>query len=179
MAAKKQKNNSINLLKGITGSRLAKIIAVIAIVLTIPVTVLMSQKQQNTQQEAAGCPGTCINIFSQNCNGTLKRGVCPGDAKWICCIPKKTTTASKSCWDYGGVCIDTNKQSKCNNGTSPVAGLCPGGTNNIKCCKPTVQEKCVEKYPKGACQNDNQPCSGKYLKGLCNGPSYRLCCTKK
>lgn len=51
--AKKAKNNSINLLKGITGSKLAKLLTIAAIVLAIPLTVFMSQKQQNTTQEAS------------------------------------------------------------------------------------------------------------------------------
>lgn len=98
MAAKKQKNNSINLLKGITGSRLARIIAVVAIVLTIPVTVLMSQKQQNTRQEAstsyASCGlnnmGSCIDTLSTSCPSPKVKidGLCPQYGNSIkCCYP--------------------------------------------------------------------------------------------
>jgi len=101
VAAKKQKNNSINLLKGITGSRLARIIAVIAIVLTIPVTVLMSQNQQNTQQEAAttslgSCgyknAGKCQYTY-QSCTSpnTFYYNMCPAYGTNVqCCYPTNT-----------------------------------------------------------------------------------------
>lgn len=98
MAVKKQKNNSINLLKGITGSRLAKIIAVVAIVLAIPITVLMSQKQQNTRQEAStnydSCGlnkmGSCIDTSNTGCFSPKKiiDNLCPQYGNSVkCCYP--------------------------------------------------------------------------------------------
>ncbi|HZJ17999.1 MAG TPA: hypothetical protein VFD45_00045 [Patescibacteria group bacterium] len=113
--AKKSKNNSINLLKGITGSKLAKLLTIAAIVLAIPLTVFMSQKQQNTEQEAASsCAakgGSCINTEFTNVvsrclknGGSIQSNLCPGKSNIKCCVgnyyPKSTTTtkaATKQC----------------------------------------------------------------------------------
>lgn len=148
MAAKKQKNNSINLLKGITGSKLAKLIAVLFILVAIPVTVLMSQNQQNVQQEAAAvsCPdkygntyGNCYNKTLYNCSTSWVKNLCPGSSSVQCCkggtvTPKSaTTTTKKGC---AGRCEDVNLNT-CS--VSWKQGLCNGGTN-IRCCTGTVKK---------------------------------------
>jgi len=136
--AKKSKNNSINLLKGITGSKLAKLLTIAAIVLAIPLTVFMSQKQQNTEQEAASsCAakgGSCINTEFTNVvsrclknGGSIQSNLCPGKSNIKCCVPAKTT--AKTCSDYNGKCLDLNKY----NCTITMSNLCPG-KSNIKCC---------------------------------------------
>jgi len=98
--AKKKHYGSINLLKGIRGSKLATLIAVIAIVLAIPLTVIMSRQQQQTQQEAsigvggsailgaycASRGGKCVDTKKFDTRrGIIKTGLCPGILK--CFIP--------------------------------------------------------------------------------------------
>ncbi|MCL4354011.1 hypothetical protein M1349_00895 [Patescibacteria group bacterium] len=165
MAAKKQKNNSINLLKGITGSRLAKIIVVIAIVLTIPVTVLMSQKQQTTQQEAATatCPdrygntyGGCFDTTKYACSQSFLSGRCYGATNIKCC---QATAISR--------CVDVNKYI-CSGGYFQT-GKCSGGYN-IKYC--TGYPKLSLNVP---CSQYTNPTSGK--TGSCIN-SKTLKCSK-
>lgn len=182
--AKKSKNNSINLLKGITGSKLAKLLTIAAIVLAIPLTVFMSQKQQNTTQEASTnickqAGGKCIDVIRDTCSGTLKSGLCPGSNRIVCCLPKdgwldKPTTAV-TCKNGTGRCVDKNAKNPC-----PEGRLFPGycsGPSNIQCCVPTGVDRCAADYPNGKCQYDNLSCPGGYKSGLCSGPSNYRCCT--
>jgi hypothetical protein len=146
MAKKKaaNKNKGINLLKGITGSQLAKMIAIIVILLAIPLTINSVRNQTNTQQNAATnyCQqmgGSCIDTNFQNnvtrCTSSGKKivgGLCPGAANIQCCINPAnitTTTTKRTCTSIKGTCLDLNKY-WC---TVSVGGLCNGGSN-IKCC---------------------------------------------
>jgi hypothetical protein len=96
-----RKDFGINLLKGISGSKLAGIITVIAILVAIPLTVISSRQQQQTQQEASNLcitrGGTCINTKIDmlvtkclNSKRTLVKGLCPGNEKMECCLLQKT-----------------------------------------------------------------------------------------
>lgn len=140
MAAKKQKKPGINLLKGLSGSKLMQLASLVIVVLAIPLTVLMLKQQQNTQQEAASlCAtrgGTCINTDFQNnvkrcfsSGRTLVKGLCPGASNIQCCVKPTPTPNLKTCSGRNGICLDFNVYS-CN---AYISGLCPG-PNNIKCC---------------------------------------------
>lgn len=141
--AKKKKTPSINLLRGIKGSKLAALVTLAIILLAVPLTVINVQKQQQTQHEAANrcvsAGGSCINTdFSNVVSRCLKSGkkivsgLCPGPANIKCCLyptPTPKTKVKKTCGDLKGRCLDLNKY-RCN---VTVSGLCPGGSN-IKCC---------------------------------------------
>lgn len=182
--AKKSKNNSVNLLKGITGSKLAKLLTIAAIVLAIPLTVFMSQKQQNTTQEASGdnkCRsngGSCINLLRDTCSGTIKYGLCSGPKTRVCCVPKdgwQNKPSVVTCKNGTGRCVDKYASNPC-----PEGRLFPGycsGPSNIQCCVPTGPDRCAADYPNGKCQYDNTACPGGYKSGLCSGPSNYKCCT--
>ena len=130
MATKKQKkNNGINLLKGITGSKLAKLIAVLFILAAVPVTVLMSQKQQNTKQEAStvSCPDRygnayagCFDTTKYACSQSFLSGRCNGGTNIKCC---QGAVISR--------CVNVNNYI-CSGGYFQT-GKCSGGFN-IKYC---------------------------------------------
>ena len=144
MAKKKTTNKGINLLKGITGSALAKMATLVIILLAIPLTVIMSQRQQSTQQEASVVSGgggrsqylcgmqggKCVNKSS--CKGAVLTGYCKNWPKnVICCIP----SGPKRCgYDYPkGVCQYDYLGLPCKGGY--VSNLCPGKDTHYRCCK--------------------------------------------
>ncbi|PIY94009.1 MAG: hypothetical protein COY68_04230 [Candidatus Levybacteria bacterium CG_4_10_14_0_8_um_filter_35_23] len=146
MAAKKQKkNNGINLLKGITGSKLAKLIAVLFILAAIPLTVLMSQKQQNTRQEAStsygtcnynNTRGTCYNNNTTLCTGGYwKTRLCKGAANIQCCFkdwpPKvaSTTPHPEKCASDGYFKIGLNSKATDDKNTVDVLYRIRPGTD--------------------------------------------------
>lgn len=148
MAAKKLKNKGgINLLRGITGSQLAKLIAVILVLVAIPFTVLNSQKTQNTNQEASA-PKTCTSGGGNACDckeprggkciadygpsypnctrsgGKVSTGYCKGST--YCCVPQ----GIDKCMDIGH-CQYTTVY--CPSGKWKP-NLCPGSSSSFKCC---------------------------------------------
>ena len=154
MAVKKQKKNSgINLLKGITGSKLAKLIAILFILAAVPFTVLMSQKQQNTEQEASIGIGGGINIGITMCG--LRNPA-------------------------GGKCITDRSPNypNCNASGGVVVANCSTSTF---CCVPSGGNSCrVNNY--GHCQYTNEACkSGVWVSNAnhnCPGPANYKCCKK-
>jgi hypothetical protein len=197
MAAKKQKkNNGINLLKGITGSKLAKLIAVLFILVAIPITVLMSQSQQNTKQEAAVASGGCYTVSScTSCSGVY-RCITTSSGTRLCC-PKcvlPVFNTSGSLIRHAGICVQgtsyADTSAKCANSYrgSLVASQCPGNNFNI-CCIPysipggtqqgtSCYKPGVTGYTDNACQFITSPCKGTYSSGLCKGPTSYQCCNK-
>jgi hypothetical protein len=147
MAKKKStgKSKGINLLKGITGTQLAKLATLVIILLAIPLTVIMSRQAQNLSQEAASktCTGLggnvceckeprggkCITDTSPkfpSCTksgGKVSTGYCPG--RTYCCVPQ----GIDKCMDIGH-CQYTYVP--CPSGKWKP-GVCPG-PSNFKCC---------------------------------------------
>jgi hypothetical protein len=130
-----KKSKGINLLNGISGTKLASLIAVIAIILAIPVTTLSLQKQQQIQQQAA----ISANTACKNANGTcMESSKCSPGRAWdkktycgtrgtlgiYCCILKPI----KPCYELSGVCINSAKYS-C--GVVDESGSCSKG---YSCC---------------------------------------------
>jgi len=181
MAAKKQKkDNSINLLKGITGSKLAKLVVVLFILAAIPLTVLMSQKQQNTRQEAATatCPdrygntyGGCFDTTKYACSQSFLSGRCYGGTNIKCC---QGTAIYR--------CVDVNKYI-CSGGYFQT-GKCSGGYN-IKYCTgypklsltvPCSQYTNAISGKKGSCINTRTlKCSTTITNATGCGSGY-ICC---
>lgn len=103
MANKKPKFG-ISLSTRISHAKFFGILTIAVVLAAIPLTVRLSQMQQNTQQHASvatssactALKGACINVFSQICNGTTKSGLCPGPASILCCIPKSIPVISKT-----------------------------------------------------------------------------------
>ncbi|OGH05273.1 MAG: hypothetical protein A2W22_01480 [Candidatus Levybacteria bacterium RBG_16_35_11] len=138
--AKKKNTGSINLLKGIQGSKLAALVVVLVILFAIPLTVVMNRQQQQIQQEAsteatALCKlngGTCMATKScktgytwtgylgksyKYCNSYNSPGI-------YCCIPKP------SCSSVGGVCKINTSSYYCS--ITINSGRCSAG---YVCCQ--------------------------------------------
>lgn len=192
MAKKKTKGININLLRGISGAKLAGLITLLIVFAAIPLTVITSQKQQNAQQEAAtnscvSAGGTCIDTNSTSQVNSCKKagksivsGLCPGKSNIKCCLKVGIggglgggVAADTKCKNAGGSCM--NKYS-CK-GTYKT-GLCSGDANNICCLYNTGTNRCKSDYPNGGCIYDYQPCKGQRVSNLCPGPSNYRCCTK-
>jgi len=153
LVAKKKNYGSINLLKGIQGSKLAALIVVLVILFAIPITVTISREQQQTRQEASIGIGGGLGIGANGC--ALR-------------IPA------------GGKCItDTSPYyPKCGASGGTVVANCSTG---VFCCvpiKPGVDSCRVSNY--GHCQYTNVYCnSGKWVsdaKHICPGPYDYKCC---
>ncbi len=103
MAKKKTTNKGINLMKGITGSKLAKLAMLAIVLLAIPLTISLTKQQQNIQQEAntSYCEklgGECINTnYMDLVNECTTKGnkivedLCTGTSNIKCCLPPQTT----------------------------------------------------------------------------------------
>ncbi len=103
MAKKKTANKGINLIKGITGSQLAKLATLAIVLLAIPLTINLTKQQQNIQQEAniSYCEklgGKCINTnYMDLVNECTSKGnkivedLCQGEDNIKCCLPPQTT----------------------------------------------------------------------------------------
>jgi hypothetical protein len=176
MAAKK-KNNGINLLRGISGDRLAKLIAILFVLVAIPATVLMSQSQQNIQQDAAGF----APVVYQPYEITSSRPCTSGRNNWYSAKVMGTWTCLTKCYEMGGQCYDTagGKTVPTYKGKALSAkpGYCPGASS-VTCYKPSGPEKCKSDYPKGNCQATYKSCTGGYKTDLCAGFDWYRCCTR-
>ena len=131
MAKKKVTSQAkgINLLKGITGSKLAKMIAIIVVILAIPLTITSLKQQTNTQQEAASnpCGSPCYTYVKATDSCKYK---CTASQKCTASgCTSATTTTKRTCSSENGTCLNLN-QYWCN---VTISGLCPGGSN-VKCC---------------------------------------------
>ncbi|OGH09822.1 MAG: hypothetical protein A2152_00725 [Candidatus Levybacteria bacterium RBG_16_35_6] len=178
--AKKKSTGSINLLKGIQGSKLAALVTVLVILFAIPLTVVVTRQQQQTKQEAATykvpCPdkygnayGNCYDKNIYSCSTGFISKQCYGKSNIQCCQGKVTKKSTgQSCANEGGTCQPTCK------GTYKT-GLCPEGSI---CCLYSGVDRCRNDYPKGKCIYDSQPCKGSRVSDLCPGPSNYRCCTK-
>lgn len=127
---------------------------------------------QYTGLECDSGAGSCINVDSQTCSGSVLTDMCEGPANIKCCVA--STGAGTSCDSgSGGTCIDDDSQS-CSG--SLLTGLCPGASN-IRCCVPDegVGDSCDS--GSGTCINTNsQQCSGTTKVDLCPGPNNVRCC---
>jgi len=174
-------------------------ILVLAIILAaIPLTVVMSGRQQNSQQDASTmypC-GRCstsagyIGCWASWTESSPTCGRTPGDIftspVYSCndsrCVAKATPVPTKTtvpCPDrygnaYGG-CYDKTMYS-CSTGF--ISGRCLGSAS-IQCCQGTITKltgssSCANAG--GSCM-DLTKCSGAYYSGLCPGGSTTVCCT--
>jgi len=126
-------------------------ILVLAIILAaIPLTVLMSQRQQSTEQHASTaktpCPdrygnayGNCANVNLVNCSTAYVQNQCPGASYIQCCPgtltfkPITTTTTRPTCAGMRGSCqIEYGKGAYHCYGAW-ISGYCPG---SLVCCVP-------------------------------------------
>jgi hypothetical protein len=153
LVAKKKRYGSINLLKGIQGSKLATLIVVLVILFAIPLTVTMSRQQQQTKQEASIGIGGGISIGISGCG--LRS---PAGGKCI----TDTYPSYPKCRASGGVVV-------ANCSTTTV------------CCVPSGVDSCrVGNY--GHCQYTDVYCrSGTWVSNAshrCPGPSNYKCCKK-
>jgi hypothetical protein len=104
VAKKKTANKGINLIKGITGSQLAKLATLAIVLLAIPLTISLTKQQQNIQQEAAvsyceKLGGECINTnyidLVNECSAKGNKNVedlCKGENNIKCCLPPQKAT---------------------------------------------------------------------------------------
>jgi len=135
-------------------SRPFKLIIILAIIAAIPLTVLMSQKQQNVKQEAsiAGVIGTACTSNSQCATGlicsgykcvassTTPAGILQKQGDYLC---NRCSSSSKYCyvaWHEGGincdrhnVISDTTYNVDCNCKTGLSKGICPDGKSTTAC----------------------------------------------
>ena len=177
--AKKKRYGSINLLKGIQGSKLAALVTVLVILLAIPLTVVMNQRQQQTKQEAATVPcpdkygnayGGCFDKTKYVCSKAYISDLCYGGSSIKCCQASLITFNRNKC-------VDVNSY-MCNNGSFMI-GYCQGGSN-IRYC--TGTPRYTSKVPCAQYINpDNgrsgycsSRCSVSTTKGICS--SGQLCC---
>ncbi|KAJ9449154.1 Endochitinase [Diplonema papillatum] len=124
-----------------------------------------------------GSRGSCINVNSQGCRGTVRTGLCPGPSNIRCCDPVGATCSSGS---SRGSCINVNRA-----GCSGTlrSGLCPG-PSNVRCClrsaAPTPAPATggcttrINSY-RGTCKSVSS-CGGGTFNGLCPGSSSIKCC---
>jgi hypothetical protein len=125
MAKKKTagRNKGINLLKGITGGKLAKLIVVIAILLAVPLTITSLKQQTNTQQNASGnqCGSPCYTYVKATDSCKYKctsRQVCTAGG----CAT--TTTKKQSGYTCPTQCVRETTARHC---ATRVSGSCEPG----------------------------------------------------
>jgi hypothetical protein len=194
MAKKKttvKSSKGINLLNGITGSRLAKLVLILVILLAVPITVVSLKQQTNLQQNAAGapCPDKYGNSYA-NC--VASKGVYNCSTTWSttgcfsgqsCCTNAGNLVTK--CKAAGGTCLDVNSYT-CS--ALFQSGKCPGAIN-VRCCVGTY--KLVSQVPcaqyidtttgvSGFCTSISN-CTNSTSKGKCSGTDTKgrplVCCT--
>jgi len=135
-------------------SRSFKLIVIFAIIAAIPLTVLMSQRQQNVKQEAstAGGVGTAC-VSDTSCNPGLActnykcspsssdpLGTYQKEGDYLCTRCSNTNKYCYATWhegdikcDRNNVISDTTYNIDCNCKTGTNKGVCPDGKSTAKC----------------------------------------------
>jgi hypothetical protein len=205
--AKKKNYGSINLLKGIQGSKLAALITVLVILFAIPITVNVSRQQQQTKQEASTAY-PCGRCSSDTAHKGCWAAWMESDSDCDRAIGDTYTNPTYACGDPrcsagastptkaptgnvgiggslgGGITTDAgckNAGGSCmsltNCGHAYKTGLCPGGSSII-CCLYSGVNQCAAAPYYGKCQYTDTACAGRYISGKCPGPSNYKCCTR-